>query len=73
MEIRKENVILDTVSCNFCQKGVLNKKHNGLVYPYEYVVTFGGGKGGGLHACICEECLDELYKRAKIEFGNSHS
>jgi len=70
MEIIKENVRRDTTSCNFCQKGELNKNQNGLVYPYENVVTFRRGKGGGLCACICEECLDELYKKAKIEFSN---
>ena len=70
MEIRKENVKRDTTSCNFCQKGELNKNQNGLVYPYENVVTFSRGKGGGLCACICEDCLDELYKMAKIEFRN---
>lgn len=70
MEIRKENVIRDTTSCNFCQKGELNKYQNGLVYQYENVVTFSRGKSCGLYACICEECLDELYKKAKIEFGS---
>jgi len=70
MEIKKENVIRDTASCNFCQRGGLNKNHNGLIYPYESVVTFSRGNGGGFCACICEDCLDELYKRAKTEFKN---
>jgi hypothetical protein len=70
MEVNKENVRRDTTSCNFCQKGELNKNHNGLIYPYENVVTFSRGKGGGLCASICEECLDELHKKAKIAFGN---
>ena len=29
------------------------------------------GKGGGLCASICEECLEELYKKGKNKFSNS--
>lgn len=71
MEINKENARRDMTSCNFCQKGELNKNHNGLIYPYENVVTFSRSKGGGLCASICEECLDELHKKAKIAFGTN--
>ena len=71
MEVNKENVIRDSTSCNFCKKGELNKNHNGLIYPYENVVTFSSGKGGGLCASICEECLEELYKKGKNKFSNS--
>lgn len=69
MEVKKENVRQDSASCNFCQKGELNKNHNGLIYPYENVITFKRGKGGGLSASICEDCLDELYKVGKSEFS----
>lgn len=68
MKVEKENVRRDATSCNFCQKGELNKNKNGLVYPYENVVKFIRDNGNGLCACICEECLDELYKKAKIQF-----
>lgn len=75
MEVRKENVRRDLTSCNFCQKGELKSNRNqiGLVYPYENVVTFSRGKGDGLCACICEECLEELYRKAKIEFNGGMS
>lgn len=69
MVIIKESVRKDTTSCNFCQKGELNQYHNGLVYPYEHTITFSRGNGGGLCASICEECLDELYKKGKTKFS----
>ncbi len=70
MEVNKENVRRDVVSCNFCQRAELNKNQNRLIYPYENVVTFSRGNGSGLCASICEECLDELHKKAKIAFGD---
>jgi len=63
MDVKKENVIKDIVSCNFCNRGELNQNHNGLVYPYEYVITF-KRDGNGLVASICRKCLDELIKKA---------
>ena len=69
MNIVLEDVWKDSASCNFCQKGELNKRGSSLIYPYEKVVTFNRCKGSGLKASICEECLDELHKNAKIKFG----
>lgn len=70
MDVIKENVRKESTSCNFCQKGELNRFGTGLVYPYENVVTFKRDNGSGLRATICEDCLDELYSKAKIEFKN---
>ena len=51
-------------SCNFCKRGELNQYGCGLNYPYEYVWEFSSG-GGGLAACICDDCLKEL--NTKVE------
>lgn len=69
MLVQRENVRRQSTSCNFCNKGKLNEYHNGLRYPYEDVVTF-KREGNGLCAAICEECLNELIAKAKVEFGN---
>lgn len=69
MLVQRENVRKQSTSCNFCNKGELNEYHNGLRYPYEDVVTF-KREGNGLCAAICEECLNELIAKAKVEFGN---
>jgi hypothetical protein len=63
MDVKKENVRKDFTSCNFCNRGKLNKNHNGLIYPYEYVITF-CREGNGLKATICSKCLDELIAKA---------
>jgi hypothetical protein len=63
MEVKKENIRKDTTSCNFCNRGELNKYHNGLIYPYEEVITF-KREGNGIVASICKQCLDELIKKA---------
>jgi len=63
MDVKKENVRKDTTSCDFCNRGELNNNHNGLVYPYEEVITF-KREGSGLLASICRKCLDELIKKA---------
>lgn len=68
MDVVKQNVRKDSTSCNFCQKAELNRLGMGLVYPYETVVTFKRENGIGLCAAICEDCLDELHSKAKIEF-----
>ena len=72
MEVKLENVIKDTTSCNFCNQGVLvaneKIKHYGLKYPYENVVTF-GRKGNGIKCSICESCLDILIKNGKKLFN----
>jgi len=49
MDVKKENVRKDTTSCDFCNRGELNNNHNGLVYPYEEVITF-KREGSGLLA-----------------------
>ena len=63
MDVKKENVRKDIASCNFCKRCKLNQNHNGLIYPYEEVITF-KGEGSGLLATICRKCLDELIKKA---------
>lgn len=70
MKTDLENVFRDSASCNFCQKGELNKFGNSLIYPYKNVITFKRENGNGLCACICEDCLDELYKKGKKLFEN---
>ena len=70
MEIELEDVWKDSTSCNFCQKGELNKFGNSLIYPYKKVINFKRENGNGLCACICEECLEELYKKGKSKFEN---
>lgn len=65
MKIEKENVKKDIASCNFCQRGELNKIGKSLVYPYENVISFVRSNGNGICACICEDCLDELYSKGK--------
>lgn len=69
MLVQKENVRKQLTSCNFCNKGKLNEGRNGLLYPYENVVTF-KREGNGLCTAICKDCLDELMLKAKIEFEN---
>lgn len=63
LRIKKENVRKDHSSCNFCTKGTLKANGNGLEYPYEEVYSFTREEGSGLLACICEECLKELYDK----------
>ncbi len=63
MEVKKQNVRKDSTSCNFCDKGELNSNHNGLVFPYDEVITF-KKEGNGLLANICRKCIDELIKKA---------
>lgn len=63
MRIEKQNVNKDMISCNFCQKGELNKLGQSLIYPYKNVIVFIRDNGNGLCACICENCLDELYAK----------
>lgn len=67
MDVKKENVRLDIVSCNFCDGGTLNESGMGLVFPYEYVFTFKRSNGGGIKASICQNCLDELIEATKNE------
>lgn len=64
MEVQKQGVRKDSVSCNFCRRGRLNTYHNGLNYPYEDVFIF-KGHAGGLCASICQDCIDELIKKSK--------
>jgi len=64
MIVKKESVRNDTVSCNFCQKGELNRSGNNLIYPYDTVYTFKRDTGNGLCATICKECLKELHDKA---------
>lgn len=69
MEIKKENVKQDVVSCNFCQKGALSLDKIRLIYPYENVITF-KRSGSGIKVSMCEDCLKELYEASKKEFAN---
>ena len=67
MRVKKQSVTRDYLSCNFCNKGVLKTDAHGLSFPYDAVVEFSRDTGGNTPA-ICEECLDELYLKAKAEF-----
>jgi hypothetical protein len=51
-------------SCNFCDKGELNRYGNNLIYPYSEVVTV-RSDGNGLEARFCKECLNELIEKSK--------
>ena len=60
MRIKKENVVKDTTSCSFCDKGQLSVSGYGLVYPYTEVLTFLRSNGNGIKVSICNDCLKEL-------------
>ena len=64
MRCKIKSVVADNTSCNFCDKGVLNRSGTGLSYPYVHVTTF-QRNGSGLIASICNDCLKELNEFAK--------
>lgn len=65
MKVTIEQVKKDGASCNFCNKGVFDAKEIKLKYPYDTVISFTGERSG-LKACICRECLEDLYTIAKL-------
>ena len=65
MIVEKRSVIKDTSSCNFCDKGEINANGTGLIYPYESVYSF-ERTGSGIRACICKDCLEELFVKVKL-------
>lgn len=69
MDVQIENVFQDGCSCSFCNKGKLRRDGMGLIYPYENVVRFRRSNGSGISPAICEDCLEELYKKGKDEFS----
>jgi len=66
MDVKISYLKTDNGSCNFCNRGELNKSGHGLVYPYEFVYDFGRSSGNGLRASICEDCLIELTTKVNI-------
>lgn len=55
-------------SCNFCSRGKLSTTtHAALDYPYTKTTSFHNDNGGGLKAYICDDCLDELVAKTKME------
>jgi len=55
-------------SCNFCDKGVMSRSRNSLIYSYDEVFTMRSERsGGGLKASICEECVEELAAKVALE------
>ncbi len=53
-------------SCNFCNRGILSKSRDNLVYPYDMVYQVEAERG--LIVIFCNDCLTKLSQRfASIE------
>lgn len=55
----KRSTVENHGSCNFCNKGELNRWGDNFIYPYKRVFYLGGRSLG---ATICDECLDQLSR-----------
>jgi len=49
-------------ACNYCDKGKVNAKGNGLTYPYGSIYEVQNDKGG-ISVRFCKECLKELHTK----------
>lgn len=64
MIIRKAKV-KDAGACNFCNRGCLNPKGVGLIYPYNEIYTLKGVGNKTIMVNVCEDCLSELKRQTK--------
>jgi len=72
MKVERLDIVI-AGSCNFCSRGKIRDiglrppNANIIVYPNKEVTVLCNENGGGLKACICDDCLEELYAKSKME------
>lgn len=50
---------LSAGACNFCNRGEINERRDGLIYPYTEV-THASSDGNGVTVRFCDNCLNEV-------------